>query len=160
MLACDEDAQKTAENEAAAASATPPPPVDRLAPGELVEGTESAYGLVLPRGMKVLSRFEDAVHAKGKMRPEHVANYVRKRVDVARVELGAARTIFPNVRIKDGNRARRYRIEVVRTSAVETKLELYDVTPPPKVEAKSQAERLRRAGFNPDGTPLNPMQLE
>jgi hypothetical protein len=140
--------------------ASAPKPVDRLAPGELEQGADRAFGLVLPKGLKVIRRFTDSVHAVGRVRPEDVANYVRHRVKVHRVELGAARTIFPDVKITEGDPHRVYRIEVISAGPGSTKLEFYDVTPAPKIEGLSEAERWRRAGFKPDGTPLHPEKLE
>lgn len=156
---CD-DASGGATPVAAPASASARVPVDHLAEGELKQGSERAYGLLLPEGMKIVARFDDSIHAKGRFSPEDIANYVRKRVRVQRVELGAARTIFPNVRIKGGNPQRRYRIEVVDLGHGQTRLELHDTTRPPAAPDLTEKESWRRAGFNPDGTPIDPMQLE
>ena len=135
-------------------------PLDRLAPGELQPGTAEIYGLVLPRGMKVTRKFKKAGYGAGRLPPEEVANYVRERVHVERVELGTARTIFPVAMVKLGDPTKRLRIEIVAVQRNYTELEVHDITNPPTVEGLSESERWRRAGFNEDGTPLNPMQLE
>jgi hypothetical protein len=90
------------------------------------------------------------------MDSEAVANYVRDRVSVSHVEVGAARTIFPAARIKDGPPGRVFRIEVIGEGAG-TRLLVEDVTPPPPppVENISDSERWRRAGFSRDGKPLD-----
>lgn len=157
--ACDSDREK--------ASAPPPPsasarvPVDRLAPGELQPGTEKAYGLVLPRKLKVIQRFSDAVHAAGPLKAEDVANYIRKRVSVYRVELGATGTIFPDAKIRGGDKQRTYRITVSAVGRDRSKIAIEDVTPPPKVEGLSESERWKRAGIDPrTGRPLNPNEAE
>jgi hypothetical protein len=145
----------------AVASASAAPPVDRLAPGELAPGTESVFGLLLPRGMKVAAQFPRVAHATGPMPAEDVANYVRDRVDVRRVELGAVGTVFPAVHIHGGAPDHVYRIEVHGQGDV-TEMVLRDVTPlpPSKVDDSVPiSERWRRAGYNPDGTPLDPNSL-
>jgi hypothetical protein len=145
-----------------ASSRPPPQPLDRLAPGELPPGEEQLFGLQIPKGMVVQGRFKDTGLAYGHVDAENVANYVRTRVDVERVEIGAARTIFPAVRIKNGAPDRTYRVEVLR-DGVGTRLIVQDLTPappPPKVEGLSDSERWKRAGFGPDGKPLNMKALE
>lgn len=142
-----------------AASSTPPP-VDRLAPGELPPGTETAFGLVLPRGLKLLAVFAGTAHAAGPLSIEDVSNYVRSRVDVRRVELGAAGTIFPAVHITGGDSQKLYRIEV-SSAGGDTHVTIRDVTPkaPVPVEKLTDEEQWRRAGFNPDHTPIDPKKL-
>lgn len=143
----------------AAASAVP---LDRLAPGELPPGDDNLFGLKLPRGMAVQGRLKDTGLAFGMLDAEGVANYVRTRVDVERVEIGAARTIFPSVRIHGGPADRRFRIDVLREGSG-TRLIVQDLTPAPvaaPLQGLSDQERWKRAGFSPDGKPLNPKALE
>ena len=149
----------SAASPAARASAKPRKPVDRLAPGELAEGNEKVFGLAVPRGMKLERQFVGAAHMVGRVKPEDVANYVRERVEVERVEIGAARTVFPRVYIKGDLSRKVFRIEVVADGAT-TKLVIKDLTRPKAPEGLSEAERWRRAGFSPDGKPLNPKKLE
>jgi hypothetical protein len=144
---------------AAGSARRSPRPVDRLTPGELAEGKVDAFGLTLPREMTLERRFPDAVHAVGPIPAESVANYVRQRVEVAHVELGAARTVFPKARIKGSKPDRQYRIEVVAGGA-QTRLLVKDITPPPSTHGLSEAERWRRAGLSPDGKPLDPKRLQ
>jgi hypothetical protein len=155
---CGSDSDGTLAAAAPSAAASRPP-VDRLAPGELTEGKATAYGLVLPRQLQIERRFPDAVHAAGIASPEAVSNFVRQRVEVSHVEIGAARTVFPVARIKGGDTARSYRIDVVADGPT-TRLVVRDVTPPPTPEGLSEEERWRRAGMTPDGQPLNPKQLQ
>ncbi len=153
-----EQALPSAAVSVAASSAAP---VDRLAPSELAPGDMALFGLVLPEGMQVQGQFIDSGFAFGALNAEAVANYVRTRVDVARVEIGAARTIFPAARIQGGAPDRVYRIEVVHEGPA-TRIVMQDTTPaPPKhLEPMSDEERWRRAGFSPNGKPLNPKALE
>src|SRR5690606_25971313 len=71
------------------APASARPPLDRLAAGELAEGRAAAFGLRLPRELVIDARFPGEVHASGPVAAESVANYVRARVDVSHVEIGA-----------------------------------------------------------------------
>ena len=137
-------------------SSSAAPPLDRLAAGELPPGRDALFGLIIPRGMAVQGQFKDSALAFGAMDSEAVANYVRDRVSVSHVEVGAARTIFPAARIKDGPPGRVFRIEVIGEGAG-TRLLVEDVTPPPPRPAEniSDSERWRRAGFSRDGKPLD-----
>jgi hypothetical protein len=130
-------------------------PLDRLAPGELRPGTSQVFGLELPTGMAVRGQFAEVAYAHGSVTPEALANYIRDRVVVDHVEIGAARTVFPYARIKNGPADRFFQIEVI-AGAGRTELVLTDVTPHPKpYEELSNEERWRRAGRRPDGRPLD-----
>jgi hypothetical protein len=153
---CSKDASDPQANASASARR---PPVDRLAPGELAEGPTSAFGLSFPQKMRLERRFADSAHAAGPVAPEAVANYVRQRVEVSHVEIGAARTVFPRVRIKGGAPDKLYRIEVV-PNGMNTLLVLRDITPPPLEPGLSVEERWRRAGMTPQGKPLDPKKME
>lgn len=157
-LGCDSDGSVVGPG-APLPAASGAKPVDRLAPGELPAGQSEAFGLVLPRALRLDARFPDGAHASGPVTPEALANYVRARVDVAHVEIGAARTVFPRARIKAGNPAKSYRIEVV-PDGPRTRLVIRDVTPPPTVQGISEEERWRRAGMTPNGELLKPHQQE
>ena len=107
-------------------------PMDRLAPGELAPGVAEVWGFVAPREMRLDQRFPAEAFFVGAVAAESVANYVRERVDAERVEIGAARTVFPAARIK----------------------------PPPLEPGLSDEERWRKAGLTPDGKPLDPKKVE
>jgi hypothetical protein len=146
-------------------TARPPPswsarPLDRLAPGELAPGTAQAFGLVLPRVLRIEAQFPREVFASGQAAPEAVTNYVRTRVTVTRVEIGAARTVFPACIIKGGPPDRRFQIEVVPVGGGRTKLVIRDVTPVPGPEGLSVEERWKRAGMTPEGRVLDWQQQE
>jgi hypothetical protein len=145
----------------AVASAPSAPPIDRLAPGELAPGTETLNGLVLPRGMRVTARFSMVSHAAGPLHAEDVANYVRDRVDVHRVELGVVGTVFPAVHVNGGDPGRTYRIEV-NSGGDATEIVMRDVTPVPQQVADPSVpdeEKWRKAGYTPSGKPLDPSKL-
>jgi hypothetical protein len=136
------------------------PPLDHLAPDELAEGKLEVYGFPVPRGMDVESRLVDRAYVRGRVSPEALANYVREHVAVSHVEIGAARTVFPMARIKNGPKDRYFTIEVY-ADGPSTRLVLKDTTPPPPPPpGLSDAERWRAAGYSPDGRPLDPSKLE
>jgi hypothetical protein len=149
------------------ATPSPPPsaasvpsavPVDHLAPGELAPGKSQIFGFDVPVEMKVKARTLDRVTLEGDVAADALVNYVRERVVVTHVEIGAGRTIFPRARIKEGPPDRVYQLEVM-PSRRQTLLSIEDVTPAP-VENLTQEERWRRAGRGPDGKPIREDELK
>jgi hypothetical protein len=122
--------------------------VDRLLPGELAEGHDRAMGLLVPRDMRLLRVFDDSAVARGKVGADAVSNYVRKRVDVASAEIGAARTVFPRAHVKGQPADRVVRIEVVQ-DLDSTELMLRDLTPHAVEPGLSEDERWKKAGVVP-----------
>jgi hypothetical protein len=155
--------RKSADPPAPAASASAAPsgtPVDHLAPGELAQGTSQVFGVDVPLDMRIQGQFADVAYLEGRVAPEAVANYVRDRVEVAHVEIGAAGTVFPNARIKRGAPDRSYQFEVLRDRGF-TRLVIRDTTPRQDdiPAGTSVEERWRRAGRSPDGRIVDPNQL-
>jgi hypothetical protein len=150
--------RRSVEVEPAPIAPAPTAPVDRTLPDELAEGKDRAYGLVLPRRMMVTRRFSDSIFAAGQVSAAQVSNYVRQRVVAERVETGPVKTVFSRAtsRLDPG---RVMRIEVVSRGA-ETEILVRDETPPPVKPGLTDAERWREAGFNPDGTPVDPSRFE
>jgi hypothetical protein len=134
-------------------------PVDRLAPDELAAGNAEVWGFVVPREMQVEHRYKDVTHLVGQVNPDALANYVRERVVVSHVEIGAGRTIFPEARIKSGASDRVYELEVIPEPGI-TRLLIRDTTPPKILPGLSDAERWRQAGLTPQGRPLDPKAFE
>jgi hypothetical protein len=135
-------------------------PLDRLAPGELAQGASQVFGFEVPIDMKIQGQFPDVAYLEGRVAPEAVANYVRERVEVEHVEIGAAATVFPSARIKRGAPERIYQFEVIRDRG-HTRLVIRDITPRPADVPKgtSTEERWRRAGRGPDGRIIDPSEL-
>jgi hypothetical protein len=140
--------------DAAAASAVP---VDRLRPGELAPGSQEAFGLLLPRGMRVAQRFEKAVYAEGDLDAAAVASFLRERVTAGRIELARNRTVFSQVRLPGTSRY--YQVEVIGGRRP-CRVVVRDMTPEPTSAGLSEQERWRRAGLSPDGGLLDPDALK
>ncbi len=98
---------------------------DQLASDELLEGKESALGLVLPEGMKIIRQTPNHVKVRGPVAPESLANFIRKRVD-AEVETGPRQTQFSRATVKApvGRARLALRIEI----SVEERLTVMDVS--------------------------------
>jgi hypothetical protein len=153
--------RRRSEPEQLEAPAPPPAlsarPVDRLLPGELAEGSEKAFGLALPRVAVVRGRFTDLVFADVDVPPHRVANYLRQRVTADKIETGPVKTVFSRAAVR-GQPGVELGIEVLSHGGF-TELQIRKL-PTTKVPAgMSDAERWRAAGFNPDGTPIDPTQL-
>jgi hypothetical protein len=133
-------------------------PADHLAEGELLEGTEKAFGLTLPRQVKVDSRFVDLVYASGAPRPDAVANYIRARVRYGTVRIGAANTLFEKVQMPEAP-GREISIRVAAgDNGRGCVIEMRDVTPPKPLEG-SEVDKWRAVGLSPDGKILDPQHL-
>jgi len=148
-----EKAPPPAPAPAAVASAA----LDRLLPGELAEGTERALGLAVPRDMRFERVFDDSAVARGRVGADALANYVRKRVDAATVEIGASRTLFPRAHVKGQPSDKTVRIEVI-ADVDSTVLYLRDTTPPVIPPGLTEEERWRQQGVVP-GKPFDPKAL-
>jgi len=123
-------AQNPAPSAQVSASAEPPLPPDHALPGELAEGPEDAFGIRIPRRMTITGRFRDAVFATGAIAPEHVANYVRRRVNAEQVETGEIRTFFKKATpMADPSHV--LSIEIIDRNGT-TDLLIRDKTPPPR----------------------------
>ena len=138
-------------------AASTPLPVDRALPGELAEGTARAFGLLLPRVMRVSGRFEDVVFATGDAPADQVANYVRQRVNADQIVTGPEKTVFARATIKS-TPGPLIAVSVLSRDG-RTELEIRNVAPKPAKDGLSPDERWRELGLNPDGTPLDPTRL-
>lgn len=156
-VGCKRDTPPEVSSPAGSSSAAKPRP-DRLAPGELPPGKEVAFGLKLPRVLKVIRREPFSVHSEGRVQPERVANYLRRNVDAKTIELGSVKTIFDHAVVK-GTTAPLLRIEVVKIDRG-TRLIVQDLTPP-KVDPSLKPEDIWKIhGFDGEGKRLDPRKFE
>ncbi len=137
-------------------------PPDHLAPGEVVEGTERAFGLPLPRSSRVAARFADSVHVTSSVTPEQLANFVRARVKEGTVTQGTTSTRLENVIPRD-DQAKRLTIEVRPMrggNGDRSELFVRNATPPPFDPSLTVDQRWKKAGITPEGKLVDPQHLE
>jgi hypothetical protein len=132
---------------------------DRLAPGEGLPESETAFGLAMPRGMRLVSHFKDAAYFAGDVELERVLEHVAQHVSPRDAQLVDGGASFPSVRI-DGDASGRLLRITLRKTRRGSQIHIEDVTPSaPVLSGLSQEEVWRKAGRKPDGTPLDPNQL-
>jgi hypothetical protein len=130
---------------------------DRLTGNERLPEAETAFGLTIPPGMRLVRHFNDAAYFSGDLPLEGVLEHVRQRVLAREVELLSAGVLFPRASIVGGDAQRLLRIELATTPGG-TQLHIQDITPPPALTGASEAEIWRKAGRHPDGTPIDQNQ--
>ena len=136
-------------------------PPDRLAPNEVVEGTEHAFGLPLPRVARVAARLRDSVHVTSTLTPEQLVNFVSARVKEGKTTPGSSSTVLENVIPRDDN-TKRITIDIrpLRTpDGNKSEMVIRDTTPPPFEPGLTEAERYKKAGLTPEGKLLDPKTL-
>ncbi len=131
-----------------------PIPVDTTLPGELAEGSFVAFGLAVPREMRVTRHFRDEVYAQGRLELAAVVNYFRDRLEAKRVETGPHRTIFVGAEVLD-EPEHTVDVDVMRrigyVEVIITKKTRERAKPEPGLTEK---ERWGRMGLTPEGKVL------
>jgi hypothetical protein len=139
-------------------------PVDHLAAGELVEGTEKIFGVVLPRELVLERQFVDVGYASGEPGQAAVASYFSTRVQGGKVKTGDRGAMFDSVHTAaDPNRI--LRIEIATASDGQfagrgSRVTIRDITPPQLPEQPNEEARWKAAGLKPDGTLLDPQHAK
>jgi hypothetical protein len=158
-VGCEKDDHATAPRPAVAA-APDAAPRDHLAPGELLEGPERAFGIPLPQGVKVDSYFPPQILASGPaVKAADVANYLRARVTSGSVKVGAASTMFDHVQAATSPE-RQLNIRVESGPAGNgVLLTIRDVTPPVIDPNLTEEQRWQQVGIAPGGRIADPTHL-
>lgn len=147
-------------------SEAPPPPAesaapapDRLAAEERLPDSEVAFGLPLPRGMRLSRHFGDGAYFAGPIGMTALLEHVRGHVQAQDVQLRGRRAVMPRAIIKGDAERRTFRIEI-STTGRGSLLHIKDVTPPVlATRGLPEAEIWRRAGRKPDGTLLDSREM-
>ncbi len=137
-------------------------PPDHLAPNEVVESKEKAFGLPLPRVSEVKARFATTVHVTSTLTAEELTNFVRSRSKGGKATPGATSTFLEGVTPRDDEK-KRLTIEIRsfrRADGTRSEMVVRDTTPAPTEPGLTDEERYRRAGLKPDGTLLDPKNLQ
>lgn len=130
-------------------------PVDRLAPDELEPGQEAAFGLPLPRALKIERDFGYEVFTFAQLRPQVVGKHLRAKFKYTHVEERPNSTVFAGIASPRG----RVSAEVLEhRDGTRVIFRLPEPRPAPE-PSLSEAERWRRAGIGPDFKPL-PSELK
>lgn len=132
--------------------------VDHVDPNEIPEGTERAFGLPLPRAMRVSATFPDAVRATGELPLAALTAFVRSRVIAERVEAGPEKAVFSNATLKSAP-GKLLRVEIV---AYDDRSELIvrDVTQPPASDTVKPTDPWYKPGFDPKDGKADPTRFE
>jgi hypothetical protein len=133
-------------------------PADHLAPGELAEGSQTAFGVALPRDFLVRESYPDVVSATGPVSVHALVRYLAARLEGGSLREGAEAATFEHV-------AARGKPEpelLVRVTSVfgGSRLEMHKVTHLPAPSLPDEASRWRQAGLTPQGKIIDPTHLE
>ncbi len=148
---------------ASAAPVAAPPssgalPADHLAPGELVEGPDKAFGVPLPREVHLEWIHPGSVRAIGPVSVHSLVKYYRTRVAQAVRNEGDTFAELDDVRL-GGQPGHVFRIRMTELPPRGTLLEFDDVTPPPAPDLPDEEARWRQVGLTPQGKLLDPTHL-
>jgi hypothetical protein len=155
---CQRSPASDAPAGAAANSVHTAVPTDHLAPGELLEGAERAFGLPLPRGMRVDARFVDAVYASGPVLLHPFVQYVRSRLQGGDLREGETSATFEHVSV-GGQPARELRLHASSAAGI-VHVAIQDTTAPPPPNLPDEKARWRQVGLTPEGRLADPTHLD
>ena len=147
-----------APSASAAAFKAPEVPVDHLAPGELLEGTEKAFDVTLPRGLHVDGTFTDSVIASGPLSVHPLVAYFRARLQNGDLREGSASATFDRVTVAD--KAERPLSVHIAKAGDGVHVEIRDLTPVPAPPLPDEAARWKHVGLTPNGRLLDPTHLD
>jgi hypothetical protein len=137
-------------------------PPDHLAPTEVVEGKERAFGLPLPRDARVAARFAKTVHVQTPLSPEDLVNFVRARVKDGKVTPGTSGTqLFDVTPIGDPQKRLTIDVRLYRGGdGQHSEMIVRDTTAPPIEPGLTDEQRWQKAGLTPSGQILDPKKLQ
>jgi hypothetical protein len=164
----EEAVQQAAPAVAPAPSASTTHGPDQLAPGELVEGGEKAFGIVLPRDLRVEETFADVVYASGPVGIHALVQYFSARVTEGGVREGPDAATFEHVHARGGASPpnhptdhvdRDLTLRILRQGGG-VRVELRDTTPPVIPVLPDEAQRWKQVGLTPEGRIADPTHLD
>jgi hypothetical protein len=144
--------------EAPAASTPSAVPADHLAPDELLPGDKTAFGVVLPRVLRVEGAFADVVFASGQVAVRPLATYFRGRLAEGSLRVGDEAATFEHVHAPS-----RPDVELsvhIRVAGPYTRVEVRDTTQKPRPGLPDDPARWRSAGLTPNGKLVDPLHME
>jgi hypothetical protein len=141
-------------------TAAPVVSADRLRPNEAMLSKVSAFGIPVPKDLRVEGKFKTAVYLGGKANPGDLIDYFRSHVVADHLEIAGTATIFPRVYVKGDTSKRLYRIEITAVSLQYSKVVITDITPTRIDPALTQEQVLEQVGLNADGTLRDRLKLK
>jgi hypothetical protein len=133
-------------------------PPDHLAPGELVEGSERAFGIALPRGMQITQSFVDLVVATGPVSVQALSRYLGARLEGGTLGEGKDSATFEHVAAR-GQREPELFVEI-RSTFGGARLEIHKVTHQQVHLLPDEEARWRQVGLTPQGKVIDPSHAE
>ncbi len=132
---------------------------DRLPPGELMEGTEAAFGLSVPKGMQLTAPTQTLRRFAGRVDFDELTRYVRDRISARHAELRKDSLFFETARVRGGDPNRSYAITLRKTAAEQVVL-IEDITRAPSLDPEGSDLGWNRAGLKPNGELIDPSAME
>jgi hypothetical protein len=134
-------------------------PADHLGPDELIEGSERAFGIALPRGLTVEERYPDTIRASGPMTVRALVLYLRPRLQGGSLRESATVATFEHVTTPGlpPNTDLNIHLEV---TVGKTRVQIASTTVPPAPVLPDEASRWRQVGLTPNGKVLDPTHLD
>lgn len=127
-------------------------------PDELAEGTANAFGLPIPRDLRVTTRFTDEVTAEGHVATSALTAYVKKRVVPERETLGEGKSVFERATLKSSP-DKVLQIEVV-LAGDRARLFVRDVTSKPSAGVVKPTDPWSTPGFDPRDGKADPRRFQ
>jgi hypothetical protein len=152
------ETETTTHDETATSVIESAAPLDHLAPGELLEGAEHAFGVVLPRNVAIRGAFVDVVYASGSGSVEDVARYFRARLRGGSVREGPLASTFEHV-TAPGRPEVDLQVRVMADRG-QTSVEIRDTTAAPVPVLPDEASRWKQVGLTPSGRLADPTHLD
>jgi hypothetical protein len=132
--------------------------VDHLAPDELIEGSQAAFGVLLPRALALKASFVKVVYASGPPSVHALAQYFRARLEGGNMREGPQAATFEHVRVR-GKPGVELLVRITR--GIEgASVEIRDSTPPVVPALPDEAARWRQVGLTPQGRLADPTHLD
>jgi hypothetical protein len=141
----------------AAAFTAPTPPVDHLAPDELLEGTDKAFGVTLPRGLKIDGNFADVIMISGAVSLHPLVAYLRGHLQNGDLREGDSSATFDHVTAPGSERP--LSVHILRVGQG-VHVDIRDMTPVVLPPMPDEAARWKHVGLTPTGRLLDPTHLD
>jgi hypothetical protein len=131
---------------------------DRLPPGELMEGTESVFGFVIPKGMTYVRPTRQSVRITGSVDFDQLTDYVKARISVRHAEMFGDELRFPQARIR-GEKDKTFELSITKRAS-KCILRIQETTRHPTTTGLTEAQRWEKSGLRPDGKLIDPKSMQ